>query len=157
MDVSIDTRALDGLTRDVQAGMRNGAIAAGDIAAERVRATFDAEGQRDGMDPWVPTTATALRARRNPPAAGSADWKTLIDTGALRASVTGQLVNDAPGFVEVEVAHRTSYGDVLDQGGSHDFGDGAKDIPARPFLDLVDPVDVDLLERAIDDALGGVL
>jgi phage gpG-like protein len=155
--IDVDTRALAGLIVDVRAGMQAGAEKAGQVASDRVRLTFEAEGNRDGMDAWEPTTAIALRNRRNPPTEGSSDWKTLTDTGALKASVSGEIVNNAPDLVEIEVAHRTPYGDVLDQGGPTTIDGQSYVLPPRPFLDLADPVDVDLLELAVDDALAGVL
>lgn len=159
--IEIDTRELRSLADDVRMGIGEGARDAGKLAVARVNANFAAEGAREDLEPWVPTTAIALLNRKNPvtpgPSGQMGAWKTLEDTGALRESVSARVVLDSPDVIEVEVRHRTPYGDALDQGGTEVIDGAPREIPARPFLDLVDPLDLDDIENAIADAVGRAL
>lgn len=151
--ISIETSAFSKLKSDVRKGVGKGIKEAGDVAAERVRATFDREGERDGMPPWQPTSQVALRNRKNPPARGSRTWKTLQDTGALYHSIHAEMLRDTDGSLEVEVRSSRQYAELMDQGGEASIDGRIIDVPARPFMDLVDPQDVNLLLDNFLDAL----
>lgn len=135
------------------AGYLNSALdKAGEGIAANMRAAFENEGIRAGQDQWQQTSRIAASKRKNPPSAVdlmSGNYKTLVDTGALRDSIDGKAVRGNQGYVLVVGTDR-DYAPLMQFGGPSSVDGVAITVPPRPFIDLTDE-DLATLEAALEE------
>lgn len=129
-----------------------------------VREVFGGQGRRDGEgEDWKPTSEIALRNRVNAvDDPGGQPWLTLVDTGALRASIAAFDRKQSAGQVELLIGSQLDYAVDMQEGGELDLGGRDSSgvargafVPARPFQ-FATEADAELALSEVETALDAI-
>lgn len=122
---------------------------------DRIREVFEREGTRGSeaaASVWKPTTAVALRNRKNPVMDPSdSNWRTLVDTGNLRASITHEVARGKKGIITGQAYSEVPYAKDMQEGSTYQ----GRPVPARPFLFGVEPDDSEALISELERSIKG--
>lgn len=131
---------------------------------DRLRAQFtrQTQGSRPGAESpefqWIPTTEVALRARKTFPGGNVGAQQaylrnavTLVDTGALRDSLTSGL-DESADVIESYHAFTAPYAAAVQNGSVLVIDGKSHDVPPRPIA-YVTEVDADFAMAKITEAL----
>ncbi len=134
--VEVTQNKLSNLTSDIEkqvlSGLERGMKKSASLMESQLDTAFDNEGIRRGKrsTEWIQTTEIAAANRKNPPTKNQlayGTYKTLVDTGNMRRSIT-TVLNKAKALWEQFTGASVDYIKTHEKGGKFK----GKDVPPRP-------------------------